>query len=623
MKIDRITLTTEKQYIKRDFQSKIEQFLLEGRSNKRVLIVDAPTGAGKTHTFKRLDNSEGVTFLVLPNNYLIEEKYEEFLSSGLIRSSYLKKLSREDITHTIEEEGLGKDNDPHAILTAIDYIISNSKLIITNPSIVFLILYNHYWERYYAKGSHLSNLITKGLVNIIFDEIHIYDKDQRNRIIALNSLLYENVKFGYTSATIPSDLIKTLFQVFGEERVEYIKVTTTEPGESSNLLRGPIKLDIFNSEIFQLNEELLEELKYGNWIIILNKIVTINKFYKFLLEHNFPNSDILLVSGYHSKSRETLNLFKEGKARIMIASNIIEQGINPPKNYTNFIIEPGYYNYSLVQRIGRVGRGIEEESHVFIPIPDKVIPRNIENLKDLNVIIDSLASLLRKGDESPIDFKSLGYYIGNFISITRFDEDHRNKFKEVIGKLNGSNEIIEAIESFDKIDRIIVGKKMDKCITMTPEKIKNIYNWWNSYNLTFKNFIKSESIIELIDESLKDSNNLGLFSTYNEMWVLINKEIIRKENGKLVVGEDREDPFKEFHVTLINVPFEEYGPRLFKEIEWKERDIIMDNLKRYYDVLLSCPTTKSIYQFLKEYLFATGWIDRIIYKVYEGQHNGH
>jgi hypothetical protein len=157
---------------------------------------------------------------------------------------------------------------------------------------------------------------------------------------------------------------------------------------------------------------------------------------------------------------------------------------------------------------------------------------------------------------------------------------------------------------------------------MTPEKIKNIYNWWNSYNLTFKNFIKSESIIELIDESLKDKNNLGLFSTYNEMWVLINKEIIRKENGKLVVGEDREDPFKEFYVTLLNVPFEEYGPRLFKEIEWKEREIIINNLKGYRDVLFSCPTTRSIYKKLEEYLYATGWIDRIIYKVYEGQHNG-
>ncbi|WP_162509364.1 hypothetical protein [Thermogymnomonas acidicola] len=44
--------------------------------------------------------------------------------------------------------------------------------------------------------------------------------------------------------------------------------------------------------------------------------------------------------------------------RIVIASNIVEQGHNPPRDFMNFIISRGgYYGHNLRQRAGRVGEG--------------------------------------------------------------------------------------------------------------------------------------------------------------------------------------------------------------------------------------------------------------------------
>jgi len=296
MENKKIEIRTEEQYINRDFQDRISEFLKDDQRKKKILVVDAPTGAGKTHAFKSLKDSSGITFLVLPNNFLIEEKYVEFAQNDMIGSTYIAKLSRAVIDQTIENQGLKYNGNQESVLEAIDFILSNSslKLIITNPSILFLILYNYYWNKIHKKGSHLSELIVKGLINLIFDEIHIYTKDQRNRILAINALLNENVKFGYSSATIPKDLLPTLNRVFGENSVEYVRAKTSSKNDSVSLLRGPVLVELFDVDPLSLPDSIVENLRENKWIIILNKIKTINSFYKRLPK--MVKSPVLILS---------------------------------------------------------------------------------------------------------------------------------------------------------------------------------------------------------------------------------------------------------------------------------------------------------------------------------------
>jgi len=617
MENKKIEIRTEEQYINRDFQDRISEFLKDDQRKKKILVVDAPTGAGKTHAFKSLKDSSGITFLVLPNNFLIEEKYVEFAQNDMIGSTYIAKLSRAVIDQTIENQGLKYNGNQESVLEAIDFILSNSslKLIITNPSILFLILYNYYWNKIHKKGSHLSELIVKGLINLIFDEIHIYTKDQRNRILAINALLNENVKFGYSSATIPKDLLPTLNRVFGENSVEYVRAKTSSKNDSVSLLRGPVLVELFDVDPLSLPESIVENLRENKWIIILNKIKTINSFYKRLREDGkIASSDIKLLSGYHERSRTSIKEFTEGKYRIMITSNIIEQGINPPKDYVNFIIEPGIYYYNFIQRIGRVGRGIDSTTRVIIPIGNVSIPQSLEEFNDFNQVVEEISKLLKREDESEIPLIGLGHYIGSLISSSRFDYDHRKKFKQIVGNLSGASEILKGIEYFEIIENFINKMNPKDCRGFTNSKIDSIKSWWKSYNYTFQNFIKSEELMQVVDESLKEAGISDFVTSYSEIWIHKNKDILGKVGNANIVGEDRNEEFKEFPVILKNIPFSERRD-IFKNVEWNERRLILEGLQSYEDKFRSCPNGKGIFELIKWFLVSTAWPDRILIKV--------
>jgi len=617
MENKKIEIRTEEQYINRDFQDRISEFLKDDQRKKKILVVDAPTGAGKTHAFKSLKDSSGITFLVLPNNFLIEEKYVEFAQNDMIGSTYIAKLSRAVIDQTIENQGLKYNGNQESVLEAIDFILSNSslKLIITNPSILFLILYNHYWNKIHKKGSHLSELIVKGLINLIFDEIHIYTKDQRNRILAINALLNENVKFGYSSATIPKDLLPTLNRVFGENSVEYVRAKTSSKNDSVSLLRGPVLVELFDVDPLSLPDSIVENLRENKWIIILNKIKTINSFYKRLREDDkIASSDIKLLSGYHERSRTSIKEFTEGKYRIMITSNIIEQGINPPKDYVNFIIEPGIYYYNFIQRIGRVGRGIDSTTRVIIPIGNVSIPQSLEEFNDFNQVVEEISKLLKREDESEIPLIGLGHYIGSLISSSRFDYDHRKKFKQIVGNLSGASEILKGIEYFEIIENFINKMNPKDCRGFTNSKIDSIKSWWKSYNYTFQNFIKSEELMQVVDESLKEAGISDFVTSYSEIWIHKNKDILGKVGNANIVGEDRNEEFKEFPVILKNIPFSERRD-IFKNVEWNERRLILEGLQSYEDKFRSCPNGKGIFELIKWFLVSTAWPDRILIKV--------
>jgi len=617
MENKKIEIRTEEQYINRDFQDRISEFLKDDQRKKKILVVDAPTGAGKTHAFKSLKDSSGITFLVLPNNFLIEEKYVEFAQNDMIGSTYIAKLSRAVIDQTIENQGLKYNGNQESVLEAIDFILSNSslKLIITNPSILFLILYNYYWNKIHKKGSHLSELIVKGLINLIFDEIHIYTKDQRNRILAINALLNENVKFGYSSATIPKDLLPTLNRVFGENSVEYVRAKTSSKNDSVSLLRGPVLVELFDVDPLSLPESIVENLRENKWIIILNKIKTINSFYKRLREDGkIASSDIKLLSGYHERSLTSIKEFTEGKYRIMITSNIIEQGINPPKDYVNFIIEPGIYYYNFIQRIGRVGRGIDSTTRVIIPIGNVSIPPSLEEFNDFNQVVEEISKLLKREDESEIPLIGLGHYIGSLISSSRFDYDHRKKFKQIVGNLSGASEILKGIEYFEIIENFINKMNPKDCRGFTNSKIDSIKSWWKSYNYTFQNFIKSEELMQVVDESLKEAGISDFVTSYSEIWIHKNKDILGKVGNANIVGEDRNEEFKEFPVILKNIPFSERRD-IFKNVEWNERRLILEGLQSYEDKFRSCPNGKGIFELIKWFLVSTAWPDRILIKV--------
>jgi len=298
----------------------------------------------------------------------------------------------------------------------------------------------------------------------------------------------------------------------------------------------------------------------------------------------------------------------------MITSNIIEQGINPPKDYVNFIIEPGIYYYNFIQRIGRVGRGIDSTTRVIIPIGNVSIPPSLEEFNDFNQVVEEISKLLKREDESEIPLIGLGHYIGSLISSSRFDYDHRKKFKQIVGNLSGASEILKGIEYFEIIENFINKMNPKDCRGFTNSKIDSIKSWWKSYNYTFQNFIKSEELMQVVDESLKVAGISDFVTSYSEIWIHKNKDILGKVGNANIVGEDRNEEFKEFPVILKNIPFSERRD-IFKNVEWNERRLILEGLQSYEDKFRSCPNGKGIFELIKWFLVSTAWPDRILIKV--------
>ena len=129
------------QFISRGFQNRIYDFLTDKSQDNKIMILNAPTGSGKTYSFKFLEDSEGFSFIVLPNNFLIEEKVQEF--SKLIDGKKIGQLSSPSVRNALIDNGVEMNKE-----SFLDYIFNSiygKKIIITNPSFLFLVFYNFNW----------------------------------------------------------------------------------------------------------------------------------------------------------------------------------------------------------------------------------------------------------------------------------------------------------------------------------------------------------------------------------------------------------------------------------------------------------------------------------------------
>lgn len=589
------------QYISRDFQGKISEFY---DNKKNVLILDAPTGAGKTHSFNLLENIEGVHFLVLPNNLLIEEKFVEF--SRLIGEKRVLRLSKKYIDDYMKEHNHQPKNYNY-FLNDLDDMLYNKKLIITNPALLFLIIFNFYWKKVRKRGSQMSDLILNGLKSIIFDEIHVYSIDQLNRILSINLSLYKKIKFIYSSATIPNFILDPLMEYLGQDAIEYVKVLTEKNGVK---IRGPINVTVTDENILNLINDIIKKENQEKWFIIANKIKTISEIQNCLLENGFNKEDIKTISGYHDPELKKLKQLFEKNPKIVIGSNIIEQGFNPPKEYKNFIIEAGMYDYNFIQRFGRIGRGMEEDSKVFISI-NKNITEDIKS-EEYDKFLGNFSDLLRRKDYNIKN--SVPYYIAVFLYF--LDKDSREILlnqldKKLRGKIN------YVLININKIDNFIKNLKINNK-KLKPSDINGFSDWWNYYLNTFTKFISTGESIKIVD--IFESTTMDfLFETeYNKLWTILNKKIEGKdENGNWIVSDFRDKKFKDFTVKVIGLPWHE-KQFSYSVVENNERKLLKESVDESspdydYRKLLSEKDQElnEIANFIKDFITNTAWPERL------------
>ena len=552
----------------RQFQEDLMNFVKS--DEERVAILDTPTGSGKTYSFKNIGNEYAKTIIVLPNNLLAKEVAKDFGNNSVIlnKESILEQVKKRKITFNLESTSISE---------TIAYMINDKSHIITNPTVFYYLIINHYNQL--EKEDMITKLVKENLKTVIFDEFHIYSKDQILMIIACAMILPNRIKIIFSSATPPDYFFEFTNGVFGKEKVRYISIKRHyERNEKGDLIQGPINLNIVLQNTIDFLSKNKELLKEGYWVLILDSIRNVDQVGKFLIGV-YPKDSIAFISAYYDPYYRSYNDIKNEKKeyRIIISTNIIEQGININKKYTNFIIEPGQSVSNLIQRLGRVGRGNEEASNVYVCLPSgfNTPDEDVQN-------IEQAYNLFKKMNYGTATTKpkafGVGVYIGFLLEKLSFlaaDKIFRNLINYKNDAIMAGIYSVKNIEdTFSNEEGLKIIRK--KCFS----EIMDIKKWFDNYRETLFTFINEDSkkmnIIDYDDSTLEDN---FLRTEYSLIWIMKNKVILNISDDGAIVGGFNEKPNYDFKVRVLNLPD---GSRIipYPEVAFRSKGIIMETLNQ-------------------------------------------
>lgn len=598
-----INFTIHESYIKssgelKEFQISMKDF---GDGDKEIGILSAPTGSGKTFGFKTMIEDDKFILILLPNNLLAREVNEDFLKSGI--STVL--LNSESVTEKLEEmRGAGFEaTRDKAILS----IITNKRIVITNPELFYYIILNKY--KINRKADSLSDFIIAGLKMIVIDEVHIYSRDQMNILLGVMKLFHKEIKILFSSATIPESLQIAIKILFGEQNIKEIKVDREYVKNlSNNILQGKINVFIpeFNSTASFIKENS-EVMNSGYWFIIADSIRNMQSIYDEIKQH-YSSKEIGLISAYHDPEYRTYqSIFENSQYRIIIGSNIVEQGINPPKYFSNFIVEPGLDIKNFVQRVGRIGRNSEKVNNLYIVFKDKNV--NAHSFYDGMTIEEFYTIMKNKLPERITGYKPgyVGIYsalIANKLSynLKTTVATNVNIDRDGQGYTQG---FFRTFKTIDLINKIGNDKKLFYEFKKEIRELASILEWWEYYYNSIVNFIPSSEKIEGFDSSEKRKFN------YDYMWVLKNKNVEYEDNGIIVVKGFNEKLNYDFDVYVEGIPFNKREMK-YKDIEpYRARKLIIKKMEEYSDFQSSKGEAKMFSEGLKDIVIATADYSRL------------
>lgn len=485
--------------------------------SESCLIVEAPTGAGKTKALSDLARnypsslSNPVTLIVSPTNALASQTVNDILQQA-------PELSVARWTaDQFMMNGVNKN------LEMINQCMTK-RVIVSNPDMVHLFTQNFYSIR----GGHRQSNQTfeQGMSRFgvhVFDEYHAYDERMLASVLSYMIKAREfkscgHHKYVFMSATPNDDLITLLDKFDFSYKVVTEKETIVDDGQS-RMIKGPLKINVSTVGIDQLLHFLPDSGEASpRCLIVFDSFAKQHMILNSLLNGGYslyPEGNVASLTGRDTKSEHGQMPWEE--ATIILATSKVDLGLNID-HLDRLIMEPGWITTQFHQRFGRAGR--QRPCDVIISIPEEGA-RILEtapdsNLAGLNFVMERLTRT------RSFSVEKVEYYIGFQIGAC---EHNLNKpgLNELIRSISLPQrsayarkcvrELQRLVNEFDINDK----KAIDKIVNRLIESFSMIRGESIEVECTYdrggQEFNTKENLIYIFSKT-KSEKTAGLFNRY-------------------------------------------------------------------------------------------------------------
>lgn len=269
-------------------------------------------------------------------------------------------------------------------------------------------------------GTHAlfsANVVYNDLQLAVIDEQHRFGVAQRQAILAKgrkseNNVVLEPHVLMMSATPIPQSLALTMFsdldisvmKTMPNNRKPVITYLVKEGNEKNayeavrkELKKGnqayfvyPAIENEFESFDDESSDVEKSSFEYSDDVISTRRLKSAEKNFKHLAETVFPEFKCALVHGRIDEEEQSkiLNDFHSGKIQVLVATTVIEVGVDNPRATCMVIEQADHFGMSQLHQLrGRVGRG-SEQSYCFMIYSKNITESGIERMKALRLSND-------------------------------------------------------------------------------------------------------------------------------------------------------------------------------------------------------------------------------------------
>lgn len=270
-------------------------------------------------------------------------------------------------------------------------------------------------------GTHAlfsANVVYNDLQLAVIDEQHRFGVAQRQAILAKgrkseNNVILEPHVLMMSATPIPQSLALTMFsdldisvmKTMPSNRKPVITYLVKEGNEKNAYEAVRKELEKGNQAYFVypaienefefFDDEALDggksSFEYSDDdVISTRRLKSAEKNFKHLAETVFPEFKCALVHGRIDEEEQSkiLNDFHSGKIQVLVATTVIEVGVDNPRATCMVIEQADHFGMSQLHQLrGRVGRG-SEQSYCFMIYSKNITESGIERMKALRLSND-------------------------------------------------------------------------------------------------------------------------------------------------------------------------------------------------------------------------------------------